>query len=110
MPPIFPAQFGDARHEVGVAACKPVLVELDVVLEPGADVTAEFKAPMIDFELLPADSGSGPGRVRHQLVQLRNQKFQQGTARRQGIGDTHNELDLTWPLEQAAVCKISRVV
>ena len=55
---IFAAQFGDAGHQLSVAAGKAILVEFDVVLEPGADVTAEF-------ELLPGSAftviGALPG-------------------------------------------------
>ena len=56
MPPIFAAQSGEAGDQLGIALRQPVLVELDIVLEPGAQMAAEFEAPAIDIELVPRDA------------------------------------------------------
>ena len=40
------AQSGKARNQLAVAAGETVLVELDVVFHAGADVPAEFEAPI----------------------------------------------------------------
>src|SRR5215831_12964520 len=51
VPSLGRAQVGNARDQFRIAAGKARLVELDVVLESGADVPAELQTPFIDFEL-----------------------------------------------------------
>src|SRR5262249_16507941 len=58
---VFPAQAGSPRTQFPIAAGEPVLVKLDVVLEPGAHMAAEFEAPAIDFKLVARDAGGRPG-------------------------------------------------
>src|SRR3984893_3310696 len=94
------------RAQVGKAR----LVELDVVLEAGADVPAELQTPFIDFELLAADAGGGPGGVGHKLLEFVDEEFEQLSPRRQSVWNAHDELHVAWPLEQAAVGERLRVV
>src|SRR5438034_11087429 len=97
------AQVGNARDQFRIAAGKAHLVELDVVLEAGADVPAEFQTPFIDFELVAADAGSGPGGVGHEVLEFVDKEFEQPSPRRQSVWNAHDELHVAWPFEQAAV-------
>src|SRR5258708_26013854 len=103
------AEVGNARDQFRIAAGKARLVELDVVLEAGADVPAELQTPFIDFELVAADAGGGPGGVGHEVLEFVDKKFEQLSPRRQGVWNTHDELHVTSPLEQAAVGEGLRV-
>src|SRR5258708_36091935 len=62
------AQVGNARDQFRIAAGKARLVELDVVLEAGADVPAELQPPFLDFSLLPSASAAVPGGRGHQCL------------------------------------------
>src|ERR1700731_525462 len=104
------AQVGNARDQFRIAAGKARLVELDVALEAGADVPAELQTPFIDFELLAADAGGGPGGVGHKLLEFVDEEFEQLSPRRQSVWNAHDELHVAWPLEQAAVGERLRVV
>jgi len=58
------AEIGDARDEFGVALRKPPALEVDVVLEPGADMAAAGEGPVVRDKLVPAGRGGRPGRSR----------------------------------------------
>ena len=98
MTAVFAAQSGKARDQFGVTSRQAILVELDVVLDPGAHMAAELEAPFVDVELMPRDAGGGPGRVRHDLLEFADQEFEQLAPGRQRIRDAHDELHLAWPL------------
>jgi len=110
VPPLGRAQVGNARDQFRIAAGKARLVELDVVLEAGADVPAELQTPFIDFELVAADAGGGPGGVGHKVLEFVDKELEQLSPRRQSVWNAHDELHLAWPLEQAAVGERLRVV
>src|SRR5271163_1018486 len=67
VPPVLAAQPGEAADEFRVTACESVFVELDIVFEPGAEVTAELQTPAVNLELMTRDAGGRPRRVRHDL-------------------------------------------
>src|ERR1700730_11617615 len=104
------AQVGNARDQFRIAAGKARLVELNVVLEAGADVPAELQTPFIDFELLAADAGGGPGGVGNEVLEFADEEFEQLSPRRQSVWNAHDELHVAWALEQAAVGERLRVV
>src|SRR5438105_4688786 len=93
------AQVGNARDQFRIAAGEACLVELDVVLEAGADVPAEFQTPFIDFELVAAAAGSGPRGVGHQFFEVAETEFEQRSLRRQSGWDAHDAWHVAWPLE-----------
>ncbi len=59
---VLAAERGDSRHQLGVALGQPAPLEVDVVLKPGADMTAAGERPAIGDELAPAGRGGRPGR------------------------------------------------
>ncbi len=65
-----------ARNQLAVAASETILVELDVVFDAGADVPTQFKAPLVDIELMASNSCSRPRRIGHEIFQFGDQKFQ----------------------------------
>ena len=72
MSSVLPAKIRDARNEFSVATSESSLVKLQIVLKTGANVAAQFKTPMVHFELTAADAGRGPSCIWHDLFQLRN--------------------------------------
>ena len=95
------------RDQFGIALRKPVAVELDVVLEPRAQVAAELQRPAIDLELMAADAGRAPGGVGHDVFQFGQQKFQHMPPRRQRIRNAEHELHMQRPLDQAAIGQVA---
>src|SRR5215475_12348623 len=93
----------EARNQLAVAAGEAILVELDVVFDAGADVSTQFKAPLVDLELMTTNSCGRPGRIGHEIFQFGDEKFQELAPDREGIGNAHHKLNLTWTLEEAAI-------
>ena len=61
---VFAGEVGDPLDQFGIAGSQPALLEVDIVLEPGARMPAALQDPMIDLELEPADAGRPPGGAR----------------------------------------------
>ena len=74
-------------------------VEAHVVLEPGADVAAELERPAVERDLIPADPGAGPGRVRGQPPERRDVELEHFAVDRHGVLDAHDELDVQRALD-----------
>src|SRR3954471_3324339 len=72
----FSAEFGAKRrhssHQSLIRGGKVITVKPDIVLQAGTAVAAEFKTPSVHFILVPPDARSRPGRLGHQLLQLRD--------------------------------------
>src|SRR5690348_1897796 len=83
---VFTTDAGDARHQLGVARGQPRLVEAQIVFEAGANMAAELETPAIDLELMPANAGCRPCRIRHDGLELGEQKLEHLAARRQRVG------------------------
>src|SRR5690606_593073 len=60
------------RNELRVARREALPIEPDVVLEPGAAMSAELERPFVDGQLVPADTCRGPRRARQHLLKLRD--------------------------------------
>ena len=58
---------------------------------------------MIDFELMASNSGRRPSCIGHELLEFRDQKFQQLATGWKRIRNAHHELDLAGSLEQTAI-------
>src|SRR5437773_11533713 len=73
-------------------------------------MAAGLQAPLIDLPLIASDAGSDPGRAREDIHDFRAQEIKNGTARRHGVGNPHDELDVRRILKQTLLHKIRRVV
>ena len=64
----FTAEFGAKRrhasHQSLIRGGKVIAVEPDIVLQAGAAVAPQFKAPSVHFILVPPNAGSRPGTSR----------------------------------------------
>src|SRR5487761_1051675 len=87
---VFAADAGNAHNQLGVALGEPCLVEAQIVFETGADMAAELETPAIDLELMPANAGRRPCRIRHDGLELGEQELKHLAARRQRVGNAEH--------------------
>ena len=69
-------------------------VEAHVVLEPGAAMAAELERPVVERDLVLADPGPGPGRIRCQALERRDVELEGRAVDRHRVLDAHHELDV----------------
>src|SRR5262249_34177907 len=107
---ILAAQIAHPGDQFGITLREALAIELDVVLEAGAPMSTQFKRPSIDLKLMTPDPRRRPGRVGHNVLEFRNEKFQHLTARRQRVGNAEDKLNMQRTLEQTAIGEFPRSV
>ena len=94
--------------QFGVACRQPRLVEAEIVLEAGAQVSSEFGRPAVDLELMAGDAGRRPGCAGQNFGQLAQQKIENFPAHRHGVDDAHDELHMNRRRQQPLVDQPAR--
>src|SRR3954447_8791720 len=95
---------GGDGHELGVAASQAVLVNPDIVLEPGANrVSAPGERPLHDLGLMASDSGRRPCRFRDQSPELSQQNVENMLVGRHCVLDAHDELHVGTRVDQVCL-------
>src|SRR5437868_14833265 len=110
MPAIFTAEIGDTFDQGSVGGRERFLIPTHIVLKAGAAMSAKLEAPAVDFELMTADAGCGPGRLRHDLSELRDFEFEHITQSRHGVLDAEHELHMKRRGNEALLHQLDRLV
>jgi len=72
-------------------------------------VTAELERPAIERDLIPADTRTGPSRIRSKPFESADVELEHVTIDRHRVFDTHHELRVQWRLDLTGLRHLGRL-
>src|SRR5215212_6165469 len=107
---VLAAEVGHSLDELGIRRREAALVPADIVFKASPAMSAELERPAVDLDLMPADTGPRPCRLRHQFRELFDFEFEHVAQGGHRVLDAEYELDVQRRCDQAFLHELQRLV